>query len=178
MINPIVAQILAWLFLTFLFICLFSLVFSVLSFAPWVPARSRDLKRIFALARLKPGQIFYDLGCGDGKTIFYAAKNFQAQAIGLEISLLLYLFCRLKNLFYGWALFKFKNLYNENLSKADVVYFFGMPGKVNLKFKKKLLSELKPGAKVISYAFGFPDWRPETVDKPSEKDLPIYLYEI
>ena len=164
----------------FLFICLFSVIFSVLSFAPWVPVRGRDLKRIFSLAELGPGKIFYDLGCGDGKTVFYAAKNFKAKAIGIEFSLPFYLFCRVKNLFYnpGLARFKYKNLYHENLAEADVVYLFGMPHTVNNKFRKKLETEMKPGTKIISYAFAFPDWPPKTVDKPTEKDLPIYLYEI
>lgn len=180
MIIPIIAAVLGWLFVLFIAICLFSLVFSVLSFAPWVPIRGRDLKRIFSLANLRPGQVFYDLGCGDGKTVFYAAENFKAEAIGVEFSLPLYLFCRLKNLFYnsGLSRFKFKNLYRENLSRADVVYFFGMPHTVNDRFRQKLKTELKPGTKIISYSFSFPDWPPAAVDKPGEKDLPVYLYVI
>jgi len=174
----IITESLGWLLVSFIAICLFSLVFCVLSFAPWVPTRGRDLKRIFELAGLKSGQLFYDLGCGGGQTVFYAARNFKARAIGVEFSLPLFLICCLKNLFYGHGLasFKFKNLYNENLAAADAVYFFGMPYRVNEAFKHKLKAEMKPGAKIISYSFAFPGWTPAAVSKPSDKDLAVYLY--
>ena len=155
-----------------------SLVFSVLSFAPWVPSRSRDLARIFKLADLKPGQIFYDLGCGDGKIVLYAANNFKAKAIGLEISLPLYLICELRRALNRRSdiKFKFKNLFREDLKTADAVYFFGMPRSIKKKLSAKLKRELKPGAKIISYAFSLDAWTPARIDKPGEKDFPVYLY--
>ncbi|MDD4271952.1 MAG: methyltransferase domain-containing protein [Patescibacteria group bacterium] len=166
-------------FLLFILVCCSNFIFSVLSFAPWVPSRGRDLKRIFKLADLRPGQVFYDLGCGDGRTVIYAANNFKVKAIGLEISLLFYLICRLRQALnkFGNIEFKLKNLYKENLAPADVVYFFSIPHSLNEKFCSKLRRELKPGAKIISYSFKLPDWQPKAIDKPSEKDLPVYLYE-
>lgn len=178
MINHIIIFWLSIAGLIFLTYCCASIIFSVLSFAPWVPSRGRDLARIFKLADLKPGQTFYDLGCGDGKLVIYAAEHYKVQAIGLEISLPLYLICRLRKIFIkeGQAEFKFKNLFKENISDADVVYFFGIPGSLNESFTAKLKKELKPGAKVISYAFKLNNWAPAIIDKPSEKDLPINLY--
>ncbi|MBI4779379.1 class I SAM-dependent methyltransferase [Candidatus Falkowbacteria bacterium] len=172
--------ILSLAFLLFIIVCGFSIIFSALSFAPWVPSRSRDLKRIFKLADLKPGEIFYDLGCGDGKVALYAAKNYKVKAIGLEISLPFYLICKLRQALSGRAKieFKLKNLYKENLALADAVYFFSIPHALNEKFCLKLKQELKPGAKIISYAFKLPDWQPKTTDRPSKKDLPVYLYEM
>lgn len=166
--------------LLFIIICSASIVFSVLSFAPWVPSRSRDLERIFKLAGLREGQIFYDLGCGDGKLVIYAGNNYKVKAVGLEISLPLYLICQLRRIFSRQAdlKFKLKNLFKENLASADVVYFFGMPEIINKKLGAKLKQELKPGAKVISYSFKLNDWTPKIIDKPGVKDLPIYLYEI
>ncbi|MFH1582688.1 MAG: class I SAM-dependent methyltransferase, partial [Candidatus Falkowbacteria bacterium] len=139
-----------------------------------------DLKRTFKLADLRPGQIFYDLGCGNGKVAIYAANNFKVKAVGLEISLPLYLICRLRQFFNKGAKleFKFKNLYKENLASADVIYFFGMPHVLNEKFCLKLKQELKPGTKIISYSFKLHDWQPKVIDKPNEKDLPVYLYVI
>jgi len=164
--------------LLFIIFCAASLVFSVLSFAPWVPSHSRDLARIFKLADLKEGQVFYDLGCGDGKIVFFASNNYRVRAIGLEISLPFYLICRFRKLFNRQAdvSFKFKNLFKENLSTADAVYFFGIPATINKKLSAKLKQELKPGAKIISYAFKLNDWTPKFIDRPTKKDLPVYLY--
>lgn len=160
--------------------CGFSLIFSCLSFAPWVPSRGRDLERIFKLADLKPGQTFYDLGCGNGRVVIYAANHYKVKAVGLEISLPLYLICKFRQLFNRSAAleFKFKNLHKENLAAADAVYFFGMPYVLNEKFSKKLKRELKAGAKIISYSFKLSDWPPKLIDRPSANDLPVYLYEV
>jgi len=158
-------------------ILILSVALAGLSFAPWVPAWKKDLPRIFKLAELKPGEVFYDLGCGNGKVVLYANKNFQAKAIGLEISLPLYLTCKIRQIFnYNKNLsFKFKDLYRQNLSNADVVYFFGMPDNVE-KLKAKLERELKPGTRVISYVFPVVGWQEIAKDKPNPTDIAVYLY--
>ena len=180
MIISIISYGLSVIILLAIIICGASLIFSALSFAPWVPSRSRDLARIFILAGLKEGQVFYDLGCGDGKLVVFAGNNYKVKAIGLEISLPFYLICLLRKAFNRRAdiNFKFKNLFKENLSSADVVYFFGMPETINKKLCAKLRQELKPGAKIISYSFSLIGWTPKVIDKPTKNDLSIYLYEI
>jgi SAM-dependent methyltransferase len=169
------------MFLEIILIIVFVLISSVaiagFSFAPWVPAWGKNLPRIFKLAEIKPGEIFYDLGCGDGRVVVYANKNWQAKAIGLEISLPFFLICKIRQVFNRQRdlTFKLKNLYKEDLSRADVVYFFGMPDKIE-KLKVKLARELKPGARVISYVFPVTGWQVSVKDKPNPTDIPIYLY--
>lgn len=157
-----------------------TIAMAFLSLAPWLPARKKDLKRIFKLADLKPGEIFYDLGCGDGKIVIYAAKHYSAKAIGIELALPLYLICKIRQLFnYKKNItIKFKNLFQENLRDANVVYVFGMKSKLKNKLKQKLEKELKQGARVISYSFPIKGWTPKIIDKPTERDLKIYLYEL
>lgn len=163
--------------LIIILILLISAAIAGLSFAPWVPARKKDLERIFRIAGLKTNNVFYDLGCGDGRTVIYAAKKFNAKSIGIEISLFNFLICKIKQLAATDKniTFKFKNLFKEDLVGADVVYFFGMPDKLK-KLKPKLEKELKSGAKIISYAFSVEGWQPVLVDKPSEREVGIYLY--
>jgi SAM-dependent methyltransferase len=148
------------------------------SFAPWVPMKSRDLARVFALANLKPGELFYDLGCGDGRVALAAAKKYKAKAIGLELALPLLWLCKLRRLFVRHAnvKFKWKNLFREDLSRADVVYFFGLPSTIQNRLRQKLERELKSGARVVSYVFEIHGWQPAAVSKQANKDLPIYLY--
>ncbi|MFA6551264.1 MAG: SAM-dependent methyltransferase [Patescibacteria group bacterium] len=161
-----------------LFFILFTYAWAAFSFAPWVPCWHKDLARIFKLAQLKTGEIFYDLGCGNGKTVIYAADKFKAKAIGVEFALPLYFICRIRQIAGGKnnVVFKWKNLFNENLADADVVYFFGVPDSIKLKLKEKLERELKPGARVISYVFSVPGWTPAVVDKPTPDAADIYLY--
>ncbi len=154
------------------------LVFTIRSFAPWVPAFTKDIPRIFRVANLQPGEVFYDLGCGDGRVVVYAGKHFQGEAIGIELLFPLFVVCKIRQFFSGSKNVKFKNknLFHENLSRANVVYVFGIPGTLAYKVKEKFEKELMPGARVVSYAFKIQGLIPELVDKPSPKDNSIYRY--
>jgi cyclopropane fatty-acyl-phospholipid synthase-like methyltransferase len=148
-------------------------------FAPWVPARKRDMDRIFKLAELKNGQIFYDLGCGSGRLVEEAAKR-GAKAIGLELNPALFFLCQIRKMFSKYRSnmkFKLINLYHEDLSAADAIYLFGMPTTV-ARIKEKMQKELKSGARVVSYSFTIPGWQMIETSKPTKKDLPVHLYTI
>lgn len=157
-----------------------SLALAGKSLAPFVPARRKDLPRILKLANLKSGEIFYDLGCGIGAVAIGAGQIPGVVSVGVEIAWPLYIICRLRRLFHKNKniTFVLKNLYKTDLSNADVVYVFGLPATLKLKLKEKLQRELKPGARIISYAFKIDGLNPEIVDKPTPKDLTIYLYKI
>jgi SAM-dependent methyltransferase len=162
------------LFITFLF--LLSLAWSGKSFAPWVPTKKKDVKRIMTLAGLAPGEVWIELGCGDGRTTLAAAKT-GARASGIEMAVPMYLIAKLRAL-QTTANIYFGNLYNFDLTKADVIYFFGMPDAITRKLKIKLEAELKPGTRVISYAFPIKGWGPTKTDKPTKNDIDIYLYQL
>ena len=159
-----------------LLLILSTIAIAGVSFAPWVPTRKADFARIFQLANLRAGETFYDLGSGNGQLVIYAVKNFQAKAIGLEIALPLYLICKWRQIFNPGAIFKYKNLFTEDLSRADVIYFFGTPKTIEEKLKIKLAQEIKPGARIISYVFPIQGWLPIKIDKPNSNVAPIYLY--
>jgi SAM-dependent methyltransferase len=171
-------QLLLTVFFVFLLI---SIAFAFNSLAPWVPTKKKDLKRIFKLAALKPDEIFYDLGCGDGRVAIYAAKNINAKVIGLELAWPLCLICKIRQLFHKNKNleFKFKNLFRQNLARANAVYIFAAnPGKLKGKLIKKLEAELKPNVRIITYAFPIAGWQPKIIDKPTKNDISIYLYQI
>lgn len=151
---------------------------TIISFAPWVPAFKKDLARVFEVAQLQPGEVFYDLGCGDGRTVVYAANHFNVQAVGVELIFPLWVVCQIRKIFSKSKkiTFKNKNLFHEDLSQADVVYVFGIPGTLAHRVKEKFQKELKPGARVVSYVFKIEGLTPELVSKPNPKDNSIYLY--
>ena len=157
-----------------LFIILFFFAWTSISLAPWVPTRKKDLSRVLELAQAKPGQVFYDLGCGDGRLVRYMSQHGQMNTRGLELNFWLYLYSKIRS--QKNEVIKFKNLFKEDLSTADIVFVFGMPDTIAKKLKQKLELELKPGAKVISYAFPIRGLNLIKRDKPTPKDISLYLY--
>ncbi len=169
-------------FLLLIMACLISLsiLLAAISLAPFVPARKKDLVRIMEVAGLKPGEVFYDLGCGNGRVVFQAGKM-GARAVGIELAWPLFFYCWIKKILTGAkkVTFKFGDLYKKKFGEADVVYVFGMAEALGQeKFKTKMKNELKPGARVVSYAFPIAGWSASAVDKPNEKEVAIYLYTI
>ncbi|MSR85634.1 class I SAM-dependent methyltransferase [Candidatus Uhrbacteria bacterium] len=169
-----------WLELLFIIVGLSIFAIPGFSFAPWVPTRKKDLARILRLADLKEGEIFYELGCGNGRVSCFVADRSAARVIGIELSSILYVICRVRNWFHQNHRLSFycKSLFEENLSHADVIYFFGMPDKIASRLKAKFEKELKPGARVISYVFPIEGWTSITVDRPTKNDLQIFMYQI
>ena len=147
--------------------------------APYAPTSTKDLERINKLAKLKKGQSFFDVGCGDLRICRYLAKkNPGVQVYGYEISYPLaiwnwiqILFLRQSNLF-----FKMKNLFKVDFSKVDVVYHFGTPPGMQ-KLKKKF-AEMKKGSLVITYSSEIAGWTYIEKNHPVGYDYPLYVYEI
>jgi SAM-dependent methyltransferase len=64
---------------------------------PFVPTDYGFLPRIAEALEIRPNDVVYDLGCGDGRLLFYCAKrNPQAKFIGLERNLLLIAYITIK----------------------------------------------------------------------------------
>jgi SAM-dependent methyltransferase len=161
-----------------IFLVLGTAVYGAWSAAPWLPTRNNDVKRMIKLANIKPGERVYDLGCGDGRLVFGAEAQ-GAEAIGIEVFILPYLYAAIKNLFHKRTKILFGDLFNYDLSGADVVFIFLM-SKSYQKLAKKFEEELKPGTRVVTSCWPIDDWKDKLVkeDKPTDKDLPIYLYQI
>jgi SAM-dependent methyltransferase len=155
-----------------------TLAYGALSAAPWVPLRKKDIKRLLDLANLKPGELVYDLGCGDGRLLIAAAKIYGVRAIGFEIALVPYLIAKLKISLLGLnkqVKVLYKDFWQIPLAPADVVVCFLTPYAMK-KLEKKIPSELKHGARFVSYVFQLHSMSNKIISKPSPNDAPIYLY--
>lgn len=148
------------------------------SAAPFVPTWRRDVRRMLELAEIQPGELVLDLGAGDGRYLVEAVRGFQARAIGYEITALAWLAAWLRIRMTRTAAnakILFQDFYRQDLSAANVVLCFLTP-RAMAKLAPKLQRELKPGTRVLSYAFSIPDWTPIKKDKPDKKRMTVWVY--
>lgn len=148
------------------------------SAAPWVPTRKRDREHLLSQLKFEPGQIVYDLGCGDGSVLFAIAKQQPSiKAIGLEISLFPYLLALGCKFFGGHhnVSIRYRNFFHAPIQDADVVFAF-LLSKSYPRLKSKFAAELRDDARVIVEAWPMPDIGPEATLGGQNELLPIYLY--
>jgi SAM-dependent methyltransferase len=138
--------------------------------APWVPAFKKDLKAMIDDTNLKPGEVFYELGCGDGRLVVEAAKR-GAKAVGYEISPVMWLIAKIRVTPCRGASVKFGDFWRLDLSSADVVLAFLVPRTIG-RLEVKAAKEMKPGARLVSYIFPFPNMKPKT----KAKNWSVYEY--
>src|SRR5690606_28615577 len=53
---------------------------------PYVPTNQETVEEMLKLAGVKPGDVVYDLGCGDGRIVITAAKKFGATGVGVDLN--------------------------------------------------------------------------------------------
>jgi tRNA G37 N-methylase Trm5 len=133
------------------------------------------------LANVKPDEVVYDLGAGDGRIVIEAAKNFGARGVAVELhprrvekireNLRLNDVKRMVDVIRG-------DFYKVSVNNADVVTLYLLTG-TNAVLRPKLERELKPGSRVVAHDFPVPGWVPKKVMYVRFKDgiHRLYLYE-
>jgi predicted RNA methylase len=135
------------------------------------------VRKMLTLAKVKPCDVVYDLGCGDGRFIISTARKFDAKAVGIEVDFFLFLWCQFLITLLGLrkkVKVIYGDLFKKNLSNADVIICFLWPS-TNERLEKKLIEELKPTARIVSNKYIFP--RLELVDQDLEDGIYIYKTE-
>lgn len=125
--------------------------------APWWRTDDKNARAASRLAEIKPTDTVYELGSGDAGFLVIAAKEYKAKCVGVEIDPLRVLISKVKINFLGLAekikIIK-KNFFEVNLSDATVVFVYLVP-KALERLRPKLLKELKPGTRIISFRYEF-----------------------
>ncbi|GIU74439.1 MAG: 50S ribosomal protein L11 methyltransferase [Bryobacteraceae bacterium] len=150
--------------------------------APYVTSPQPIVVKMLEIARLKSGETLYDLGCGDGRILTTAAKDFGARAVGVELSPALVRRARqaVESLGLQDQVKVIEgDLMQVDLSGADVVALYLLT-EANEQLRPKLERELKPGARVVSLEFRIKGWKPARIEKVEAHRHPytIYLYEL
>lgn len=143
------------LFIVFLLLIFLSMIWPPDSpWAPWWRSSDNTIRVAFKLANVKKGEVVYDLGCGDGRSVIIAAKEFGAKGIGIEIDPLRFYISKLASKLAGvsdetkFIKKSFLDL-DLNISDADVVFVYLVP-KALERLKPKLLKQLKKGTRIVS----------------------------
>jgi len=143
---------------------------------PYVPTPQPVVEAMLELAQVKPTDVVYDLGCGDGRIVIAAAKKYGARGVGIDINPER-IREAIENAKKEGVLDKVKfiqgNFFEADIRDATVVTLYLLTS-VNLKLRPKLLRELKPGTRIVSHRFDMGDWEP--VKKIEFDDRPLYLW--
>ena len=137
----------------------------------FVPTRRKYVPRIIEMLDVRPGEKIVDLGSGDGRLLVAIAKA-GAEAHGFEHNPLLVVKSKhnfKKEGVVGKAFVHMSNFWDVDVSQFDGVVVYGIPY-IMTRLEEKLKKELRPGARVVSYSFPFPNW------EPTAKEKAVYLY--
>jgi len=129
----------------------------------FVPTDELVVEAMLKMADVTQDDVLYDLGCGDGRIVVAAAMERAATAVGIDMDP--------RRIAEANALAKAVNvehrvkfiqddLLTVDFSDATVVTLYLLPS-LNVQLKKRILSELKPGTRIIAHAFNMGRWQPD-----------------
>jgi SAM-dependent methyltransferase len=131
----------------------------------YVPTPHKVVGEMLQLLAVKPSDIVYDLGCGDGRVVITAAKRYKARGVGIDIDPQRIRESRANARRAGVAnrvKFLQQDLFETDIREASVIALYLLPD-LNRKLRPKLLSALRPGTRVASHDFDMGNWHPDKV---------------
>ena len=137
----------------------------------FVPTPQPMVEAMLATAEVKPGEMVYDLGCGDGRVVITAARKFYARGMGFDLDVELIQAARAAAAVAGvrhTVNFRRANIFSVDLSPADVVTLY-LLREMNARLVPQLRA-LRPGARVVTYEFDIPGFPP-----PARTGLTEYI---
>ena len=145
---------------------------------PYVPTSPETVAAMLKLAGVQKNDMVIDLGCGDGRIVITAAKEYGAHGIGVDIDPERIKEANENAQKEGVANivgFRQGDLFNTDIRKATVVTLYLLP-EVNMKLRPRLQRELKPGTRIVSHSFDMGDWKPDKEEHVGGSD--IFLWTI
>jgi len=150
---------------------------------PFVRSTPEVIDRMLEMARVKAGDLIYDIGSGDGAIIIRAAKKYGVRGVGIEIDEDLVIKAR-SNAFREkvehLVEFRAQDAFTVDVSPATVVTLYMLPD-FNAKLRPILDRQLKPGTRVVSHDYPIEGWVPDRVEDVKGTfvhDHKVLLFEI
>lgn len=129
----------------------------------FVPTDLAIVKAMLTLAGVTRDDVVYDLGCGDGRIVITAAREFGARGVGVDLDPRRIREARAHADRAGVGdrvTFRVEDLFDADIQDATVVTLFLSP-ELNARLRPKLVSQLRPGTRIVSHRYGIADWVPE-----------------
>ena len=129
---------------------------------PFVPTPEEVVAEMIKLAKVTKNDVIYDLGSGDGRIVIAAVKQSGARGVGVDIDPKRIQEANENAIKAGVAdrvKFIEQDLFKADIRSATVVTLYLLPD-INLKLRPKLLSDLRPGTRIVSHNFHMGDWKP------------------
>jgi SAM-dependent methyltransferase len=151
--------------------------------APFVPTPMPVVDGMLMLAKVDAGDVIYDLGCGDGRIVIAAAKQYGARGVGIELDAQLIEQCRAgarKEGVEKLVSFRMEDATRTDISNATIVTMYLLP-ESNELLRDRLEKLLKPGARVVTHNYPIPGWESRQVQMVIVKaedgeNHSVYLY--
>ena len=150
--------------------------------APYVPTPLPVAHAMLRLARVRRDDVVYDLGCGDGRIVIAAARDYGARGVGVDIDPRLIHDANASAKAAGVAdraRFVVQDLFETDFSDATVVTLFLYPD-MNARLLPKFRATLRPGTRIVSHQFRVGDWQPDRVEAArfANRSYPIFLWTV
>jgi len=150
--------------------------------APYIPTPQAVVEKMLEAGHIKPGDVVYDLGAGDGRIVITAAREYGPKAVGIEIqkALVEKVRERIRELdLEDKVTIVHDSFLHADLSPATVVTMYLLTSS-NDRLRPILEKALKPGTRVVSNQFPVKGWRPIAIAhlKPGTMEYTIYVYEM
>jgi cyclopropane fatty-acyl-phospholipid synthase-like methyltransferase len=130
----------------------------------WVPTPPAVVDAMLKLADVKPTDVVYDLGCGDGVIVTTAAQKYGAKAVGIDIDPQRVKEATERAQKMGVSdkvEIRKGDLFEADIKDATVVTLYLLRS-LNMKLLPKLQKELKPGTRIVSQSFDMGEsWPPD-----------------
>jgi SAM-dependent methyltransferase len=154
----------------------FWIVIPILYGLPWVPTQRKRIRRALELSKVRPGEIVYDLGAGDGRVLIVAAREFGARAVGIEIDPVHCAVAWLRAFFSGArgsVSIRREDFFKTDLEDADVVFAY-LTSAHAARLQPLLDKQLRPGARVVAISADLKGWQPAAFDS----EYLIFMYQM
>lgn len=149
---------------------------------PYLPTPDDVVLKMLELAKPLKGELLVDLGCGDGRILILAAELYGCRCVGYEIDddLAREALRRIRSRGIRNVRVLRRDLFKANISEADILTLYLTPKALEV-LSKRIVEEMKDGARIVSHDYGLPNLKPLKVEYIKTHGVHvhrIYLYRV